>query len=227
MPDQPALILVVEDDDSQRDILDYNLKRTGYQTLVASDGDEAEVLLAEESPDLALLDWMLPGVSGLELARRIRARKSTRDIPIIMLTALGEVEDMVRGLDVGADDYIVKPYSTAELLARIRSALRRIRPDESDVLTVGPIEMHLAAHRVVVSGSEVSVGPLEYKLLRTLMEKPGRIFERDDLLDRVWGRDVYVGTRTVDVHIGRLRKALEPEGSKLIRTVRGSGYGIG
>lgn len=222
-----AQILVVEDETAQREVIAYNLRKEGYNVRTAHDGDEAELELAEEVPDLVLLDWMMPGASGLELARRIRARSETRSLPIIMLTARAEEEDVIRGLDIGADDYITKPYSVSQLLARVRSVLRRTASGGSDTLSVGDIEMNVEAHRVYVAGREVSLGPLEFKLLRVLMERPGRVYERDQLLNKVWGREVYVDSRTVDVHIGRLRKSLGPAVQDQIRTIRGKGYALG
>ena len=226
MAEDAPLILVVEDEAAQREVLAYNLKKAGYGVLIAKTGDEAEEILAEETPDLILLDWMLPGVSGLELGRRIRSERTSREIPVIMLTARGAEEDVIRALDTGADDYVTKPYSVSELLARIRATLRRSRTGGADVLEVGPIRMDIPGRRVLIDGTEIALGPLEFKLLRTFLERPGRIFERDQLLDLVWGRDIYVGSRTVDVHVGRLRKALGPKGQGFIRTVRGSGYGV-
>jgi len=227
MASSRAQILVVEDEAAQLEVIAYNLRKEGYDVRTAQDGDEAELELAEEVPDLILLDWMMPGASGLELARRIRARSGTREVPIIMLTARAEEEDVIRGLDVGADDYITKPYSVTELLARVRSTLRRSKSGGANSIRHGDIEMSVDTHRVYVSGTEISLGPLEFKLLRTLLERPGRVFERDQLLDRVWGRSVFVDTRTVDVHVGRLRKALGPEAASLLRTVRGKGYALG
>jgi two-component system phosphate regulon response regulator PhoB len=227
MSNQGAQILVVEDEATQREVIAYNLRKEGYVVRVAQDGNAAELELAEAVPDLILLDWMMPGASGLELARRIRRRPETKDVPVIMLTARAEEEDIIRGLDVGADDYVTKPYSVTELLARVRSALRRSRSSVEDVISVGTIEMNIESYRVHVGDHEVSLGPLEFKLLRTLMERPGRVFERDQLLDKVWGRDIDVESRTVDVHIGRLRKALGEDAGNQIRTVRGIGYAIG
>ncbi len=221
-----ARILVVEDEPAQREVVAYNLRKEGYDVRTANDGDEAELALAEEVPDLILLDWMMPGASGLELARRIRRRSETLHTPVIMLTARTEEEDVIRGLDVGADDYIKKPYSISELLARVKSVLRRSNSGASGVLTAGQIEMNVETYRVHVSGREVSLGPLEFKLLRTLMDRPGRVFARDQLLDRVWGRDADVESRTVDVHIGRLRSSLGSTAGGQIRTVRGIGYSI-
>ena len=227
MSNQGAQILVVEGEATQREVIAYNLRKEGYVVRVAQDGNAAELELAEAVPDLILLDWMMPGASGLELARRIRRRPETKDVPVIMLTARAEEEDIIRGLDVGADDYVTKPYSVTELLARVRSALRRSRSSVEDVISVGTIEMNIESYRVHVGDHEVSLGPLEFKLLRTLMERPGRVFERDQLLDKVWGRDIDVESRTVDVHIGRLRKALGDDAGNQIRTVRGIGYAIG
>lgn len=227
MSNQGAQILVVEDEATQREVIAYNLRKEGYVVRVAQDGNAAELELAEAVPDLILLDWMMPGASGLELARRIRRRPETKDVPVIMLTARAEEEDIIRGLDVGADDYVTKPYSVTELLARVRSALRRSRSSVEDVISVGTIEMNIESYRVHVGDHEVSLGPLEFKLLRVLMERPGRVFERDQLLDKVWGRDIDVESRTVDVHIGRLRKALGEDAGNQIRTVRGIGYAIG
>lgn len=221
------MILLVEDEPSQREVLAYNLQAAGYDVLTAASGDEGKIMLQETTPDLVLLDWMLPGISGIELCRQIRARSETRDLPVMMLTARGEDEDKVRGLDTGADDYIAKPYSMSELVARIRALMRRATSASGDVLEYGPICMNLAEHRVTVAGGEVSLGPLEYRLLRLLLERPGRVFSRDQLLDRVWGQDIYVDSRTVDVHVGRLRKALGPTSGDPIRTVRGAGYALG
>ena len=220
-------ILVIEDEPAQRDVIVYNLKKQGYAVRTAQNGDQAELELAELVPDLVLLDWMLPGVSGLELARRIRARPATRDVPVIMLTARGEEEDVIRGLDVGADDFITKPYSVAELMARVRSVLRRSSSGGVDILQVGDIEMNIDTNRVYVTAQEVPLGPLEFNLLRTLMQRPGRVFERDQLLNTVWGRNADVDSRTVDVHIARLRKALGPTAGGEIRTIRGRGYSLG
>ena len=222
-----AQVLVVEDEATQREVIAFNLRKEGYEVRTAKDGDEAELELAEEVPDLILLDWMMPGASGLELARRIRARPETRNVPVIMLTARAEEEDVIRGLDMGADDYVTKPYSVSELVARVRSVLRRSVSGAADVIQVGEIELNVASYRVHVSGQEVSLGPLEFKLLRTLMERPGRVFQRDQLLDKVWGRDSDVESRTVDVHIGRLRASLGPDAASHIRTVRGIGYSLG
>jgi len=223
------LILVVEDEAALVEMLRYNLEAEGYRVAEAGDGEQALVLVAEESPDLVLLDWMLPQVSGIEVCRRLKRAPSTRHIPIILLTARGEEEDTIRGLDTGADDYIVKPFTLSLLLARIRAVLRRTRPALSaDKLQRGDLIVDLSAHRVIRAGTEVHLGPTEYRLLRHLMEHPARVFSREQLLDAVWGRDSYVEPRTVDVHVRRLRKALNTEGHPdAIRTVRAAGYALG
>src|SRR5471030_683310 len=221
-------ILVVEDEDSLATLLQYNLQKEGYDVAVAGDGEEALLLVDEKLPDLIVLDWMLPKISGIEVCRRLRQRTDARNVPIIMLTARGEETDRIRGLDTGADDYVVKPFSMTELLARLRAVLRRIRPSlAEDVVSVGDIEMDRAAHRVRRAGTEVHLGPTEYRLLDHLIQHPGRVFSREQLLDAVWGSDVYVEARTVDVHVGRLRKALNIEGAAdPIRTVRSAGYSL-
>ena len=221
-------ILVAEDEGALITLLRYNLEREGYRVVEAHDGEEALLLAAEEKPDLVLLDWMLPQLSGIEVCRRLRGRQESRNVPIIMLTARGEENDRIRGLDTGADDYLTKPFAMTELLARLRAVLRRIRPSlAEDVIQVGDIEMDRAAHRVRRAGVEVHLGPTEYKLLDHLIQHPGRVFSREQLLDAVWGSDVYVEARTVDVHVGRLRKALNIEGvSDPIRTVRSAGYSL-
>ncbi len=225
------LVLVVEDEPAQRELLLYNLAAAGYRTAAAADGDEALLKIAEEEPDLILLDWMLPGISGIEICRRLKVRPETRAIPVIMLSARAEEADRVRGLETGADDYMVKPCSVPELMARLRTQLRRTRPaGVGERLTFGNITLEPETHRVYRAGVEVRLGPTEYRLLATLMERPGRVWSRAQLLDRVWGRDVYVETRTVDVHVGRLRKALKAagaDGTDPIRTVRGAGYALG
>ncbi len=221
-------ILVVEDEDSLATLLQYNLDKEGYKVGLAGDGEEAMVMLDEQQPDLLVLDWMLPKVSGVEVCRRVRARAETRNLPIIMLTARGEETDRIRGLDTGADDYIVKPFSMTELAARIRAVLRRIRPGlADDRVRYGDLLIDRAAHRVRRGPREVHLGPTEFRLLDYLMQHPGRVFSREQLLDAVWGSDVYVEARTVDVHIGRLRKALN-EGAEddPIRTVRSAGYSL-
>ena len=221
-------VLIVEDEPGIVELLSYNLHAAGFETGVAQDGDEAELALAERAPDVVLLDWMLPGVSGIELCRRIRKRPATRSTPIIMLTARSEEGDRVRGLDSGADDYVTKPFSPAEVIARLRAVLRRSRPATAEEkLTYADVTLDLVAHRVERDGKNVHLGPTEFRLLRHFMERPGRVFSREQLLDAVWGQDVYVETRTVDVHIRRLRKALNIDGAQdLIRTVRSAGYAL-
>ncbi|MFN3641591.1 MAG: phosphate regulon transcriptional regulator PhoB [Gemmobacter sp.] len=225
---QPT-VLLVEDESAQREVLTYNLEAEGFAVVVAETGDEALLLVQEEAPDLILLDWMLPNVSGIEVCRQVKARPETRGIPIIMLSARSEELDRVRGLETGADDYVVKPYSVAELMARLRTQLRRTRPASlGERLVFEDIMLDAGEHRVYRGGQTVSLGPTEFRLLSTLMEKPGRVWSREQLLDRVWGRDIYVDTRTVDVHIGRLRKALMRDGgTDPVRTVRGAGYSLG
>lgn len=223
-----ARILVVEDEDALGALLDYNLTHAGYSVRHCSDGDEALLALTEETPDLAILDWMLPGVSGIEICRRIRARPETRDLPVIMITARGEEEDRVRGLDTGADDYMTKPLLMTELTARIKAVLRRTRPTlAGDTASFGDITLDREVRRVHRAGREVHLGPTEFRLLDCLLQRPGRVFSREQLLDLVWGRDVYVEARTVDVHVGRLRKALNRRGEcDPIRTVRAAGYAL-
>ena len=219
-------VLVVEDEDALATLLQYNLEKEGYQVTLASDGEEALMLAGEAIPDLVLVDWMLPKVSGIEICRRLRARHETSNVPIIMLTARGEEADRVRGLDTGADDYIVKPFSMTELFARIRAVLRRIRPGlAEDVTTAGDIAIDRVAHRVKRGEREIHLGPTEFRLLDYLMQHPGRVFSREQLLDAVWGADVYVEARTVDVHVGRLRRAMKTADEiDPIRTVRSAGY---
>lgn len=219
-------VLVVEDEDALATLLQYNLEKEGYQVTVAGEGEEALILAEEDTPDLVLVDWMLPKVSGIEVCRRLRGRQETANVPIIMLTARGEETDRVRGLDTGADDYIVKPFSMTELFARIRAVLRRIRPGlAEDVVRQGDIAMDRVAHRVKRADREIHLGPTEFRLLDYLMQHPGRVFSREQLLDAVWGSDVYVEARTVDVHVGRLRKALNKKDERdPIRTVRSAGY---
>jgi two-component system phosphate regulon response regulator PhoB len=221
-------ILVVEDEDALSALLQYNLDKEGYRVSIASDGEEALVVIDEQMPDLVVLDWMLPKVSGVEVCRRLRARPETRNLPIIMLTARGEESDRIRGLDTGADDYVVKPFSMSELAARIRAVLRRIRPGlAEDRLHHGDIIVDRVAHRVRRADREIHLGPTEFRLLDYLMQHPGRVFSREQLLDAVWGSDVYVEARTVDVHIGRLRKALNQHVEfDPIRTVRSAGYSL-
>ena len=221
-------VLVVEDEDALATLLQYNLEKEGYDVTVAGDGEEALILVDERLPDLGVLDWMLPKVSGIEVCRRLRSRPETRNVPIIILTARGEETDRIRGLDTGADDYVVKPFSMTELTARIRAVLRRIRPGlAEDRIRHGDIVIDRVAHRVRRGPREVHLGPTEFRLLDYLMQHPGRVFSREQLLDAVWGSDVYVEARTVDVHIGRLRKALNQEvESDPIRTVRSAGYSL-
>jgi len=224
--DRAPRILVVEDEASLGLLLVYNLESEGYQVEHVERGDEAELRLAEETFDLVILDWMLPGLSGLEICRRLRSRDATRDMPVIMLTARGEETERVRGLSVGADDYVVKPFSTPELMARVRALLRRARPERvASRLIAGDIDLDRDTRRVRRSGREIHLGPTEFRLLEYLMEKPGRVFTRGQLLDSVWGMSAEIDERTVDVHVGRLRKALIRGREKdPIRTVRGAGY---
>jgi len=221
-------VLIVEDEPPQAEMLSYNLESAGFRTMIANNGEEGLSLARQNVPDAIILDWMLPGLSGIEVCRQLRSDATTRDIPILMLTARGEEEDRVRGIETGADDYVVKPYSPREVVGRIKGLLRRANPTLSaESIDYADISMDLIQHKVSRAGRNVHLGPIEYKLLKTLLEKPGRVFSRDRLLDLVWGRDVYVEDRTVDVHIRRLRKALnEDDGQDLIRTVRGEGYAI-
>jgi two-component system phosphate regulon response regulator PhoB len=221
-----ARIMIVEDEEPLTLLLRYNLEAEGYAVDTAARGDEAEVKLKEAAPDLIVLDWMLPGMSGIELCRRLRARAETERLPIIMLTARGEESERIRGLATGADDYIVKPFSVPELLARIRALLRRARPERVAArLAAGDLELDRETRRVSRASREVHLGPTEFRLLEFLMQSPGRVFSREQLLDGVWGRDVYIDERTVDVHVGRLRRALNRgRASDPIRTVRGTGY---
>ena len=222
----PTNILIVEDEEPLTLLLRYNLESEGYSVESVARGDEAETRLREKVPDLLLLDWMLPGLSGIELCRRLRARPETERMPILMLTARGEETERVRGLATGADDYVVKPFSVPELVARVRALLRRAKPDHiSTLLRAGDIELDRETKRVHRAGRELHLGPTEFRLLEFLMQSPGRVFSREQLLDSVWGQDVYIDERTVDVHVGRLRKALNrPRQPDPIRTVRGSGY---
>lgn len=221
-------ILIVEDEPALLELLSYNLEREGFEAVATADGEEALLILAERQVDLALLDWMLPGISGIELCRRLRRAPDTKSLPIIMLTARSEEADRIRGLDTGADDYMSKPFSPDELIARIRAVLRRIRPAvDAEGLDYAGVAMDLVSHRVNRDGRAIQLGPTEFRLLRHFMEHPGRVFSREQLLDSVWGRDVYVDERTVDVHIRRLRKALNAGGEPdLIRTVRSAGYAL-
>ena len=221
-------VLVVEDEDALSTLLQYNLEKEGYAVRLAVDGEEALVQVDERLPDLIVLDWMLPKISGIEVCRRLRSRVETRNVPIVMLTARGEESDRIRGLDTGADDYVIKPFSMTELTARLRAVLRRIRPGlAEDRVHQGDIVVDRVAHRVRRGVREVHLGPTEFRLLDYLMQHPGRVFSREQLLDAVWGSDVYVEARTVDVHIGRLRKALNREDEvDPIRTVRSAGYSL-
>ena len=222
-------ILLVEDEPAQRAVLAYNLKSEGFDVIEAEDGEEALVMAQESLPDLVLLDWMLPHVSGLEVCRRLKSGKATRALPVIMLSARSEELDKVRGLETGADDYMVKPYSVAELMARVRKELRRTRPASvGEELVFDDIVLDAGSHRVSRAQNEIKLGPTEFRLLAAFLENQGRVLSREQLLDRVWGRDIYVDTRTVDVHIGRLRKALmQHGGDDPLRTVRGAGYALG
>ncbi|MDP3491635.1 MAG: phosphate regulon transcriptional regulator PhoB [Hyphomonadaceae bacterium] len=220
--------LIVEDEPALVELLKYNLVKEGYEVAIATDGEEALLTIEERQPDIVLLDWMLPKLAGIEVARRLRSKATTRNLPIIMLTARAEETDRIRGLDVGADDYMTKPFSMSELTARIRAVMRRIRPAlAEDVVVVGDISIDRAAHRVTRNEVEIHLGPTEFRLLDYFIQHPGRVFSREQLLDAVWGSDVYVETRTVDVHIGRLRKALSKAGGEdPIRTVRSAGYAL-
>jgi two-component system, OmpR family, phosphate regulon response regulator PhoB len=226
--EQPT-VLVVEDEGAQREVLAYNLEAEGFRVTSAENGEEALILVDELSPDIIVLDWMLPSVSGIEVCRRLKSRADTRHVPIIMLSARSEEVDRVRGLETGADDYVIKPYSVVELMARVRTQLRRTRPSSVGVvLEFSDIRLDPESHKVFRDGNTLKLGPTEFRLLTTFMEKPGRVWSREQLLDRVWGRDIYVDTRTVDVHIGRLRKALcQYGGEDPLRTVRGAGYALG
>ena len=221
-------ILVVEDEESLSLLLRYNLEAEGYEVETIDRGDEAEIRLAEQVPDLLVLDWMLPGLSGIELCRRLRMRRDTEKLPVIMLTARGEETERVRGLTTGADDYVVKPFSVPELMARIKAMLRRSNPEAlSSQLRAGDIELDRESHRAYRNGRELKLGPTEFRLLEFFLAAPGRVFSREQLLDGVWGRDVYVDERTVDVHVGRLRKAINRGRERdPIRTVRGAGYSL-
>jgi len=223
-----ANIMVVEDEEALFALLEYNLSREGFNPRVISDGDEAMLAIEEDRPDLVLLDWMLPGLSGIEICRRIRTKSDLRDMPVIMMTARGEEADRIRGLDTGADDYLTKPFSIPEMIARVRALLRRARPTISSVVaTYGDLSLDRETRRVHRAGREIHLGPTEFRLLDCLLQRPGRVYSREQLLDLVWGRDVYVEIRTVDVHVGRLRKALNPRGEKdPIRTVRAAGYAL-
>lgn len=222
------LILLVEDEPAQQEVLSYNLQSEGFRLLTAAEGEEALLIAEEQTPDVIVLDWMLPKVSGIEVCRQLRSRPKTKSIPILMLTARGDEADCIRGLDSGADDYVVKPFSVNELVARLRALLRRTRPGSvGESLTYGGLIMDTLQHKVTLNGERVRLGPTEFRLLATLLEKPGRVWEREQLLDRVWGREADIDLRTVDVHVGRLRKALKESGhDDPIRTVRGVGYSL-
>lgn len=221
-------IVIAEDEKAVSELLRYNLEAEGYETAIANDGEEAMLLIDERIPDLMLLDWMLPKISGIEICRRVRTRQETANLPIIMLTARTEEADRIRGLETGADDYVTKPFSTNELMARVKAVLRRIRPAlMDDKIRVGDIQIDRTTHRVTRGDQDIHLGPTEFRLLEYFAQHPGRVFSREQLLDGVWGSDVYVEARTVDVHIGRLRKALMIEGGKNpIRTVRSAGYSL-
>lgn len=221
-------ILVVEDEEALATLLEYNLRKEGYSVSIATDGEEALFQVAEEQPDLIILDWMIPKVSGIEVCRRLRSKSETKNIPVIMLTARSEESDRVRGLETGADDYLTKPFSTAELIARARAVLRRIRPAlVQDTVIHGNIILDRTSHRVKREDKEIHLGPTEFRLLEHLIQHPGRVFSREQLLNAVWGSDVFVEVRTVDVHIGRLRKALNKyDQGDPIRTVRSAGYSL-
>ncbi|HKL45507.1 MAG TPA: phosphate regulon transcriptional regulator PhoB [Roseovarius sp.] len=226
--DQPT-VLLVEDEPAQREVLGYNLEADGFRVVTASNGEEALLMVSEMPPDIIVLDWMMPNVSGIEVCRQLKTRSETRAIPIIMLSARSEEVDRVRGLETGADDYVIKPYSLVELMARVRAQLRRTRPATvGERLEYDDIVLDAETHRVTRCDKPLKLGPTEFRLLSTFMEKPGRVWSREQLLDRVWGREIYVDTRTVDVHIGRLRKALcQHGGDDPLRTVRGAGYALG
>lgn len=227
MGNQPR-VMVVEDEEALSVLLKYNLESEGYRVDAELRGDEAEIALRESVPDLLILDWMLPGLSGIELCRRLRARPETQRLPIIMLTARGEESERIRGLSTGADDYVVKPFSTPELMARVKAMLRRARPEiVASVLKVGELELDRETHRVYRNGREIKLGPTEFRLLEFFLQAPGRVFSRAQLLDGVWGEDIYVDDRTVDVHIGRLHKSINIGKMRdPIRTVRGAGYSL-
>ncbi len=219
-------ILVVDDEEPIRQMIAYGLEREGYRVVGAASAQEARVAIADQRPDLVLLDWMLPGISGLELARSLRREDTTRELPVIMLTARADETDKVRGLDTGTDDYVTKPFSMRELVARIRAVLRRTTPgDAEEVIELGGIRLDAGSHRVTAAGQAVRLGPTEFRLLQFFMGHPERVYSRAQLLDRVWGPSIYVEERTVDVHIRRLRKALtEHSAEHLVQTVRGTGY---
>ncbi len=221
----PKRVLIVEDEVAIREMVGFALRRAEFEMEEAADGSEAQARIFERRPDLLLLDWMLPDTSGIDLVRRLRKEAATADLPIIMLTAKGEEEDRIRGLETGADDYITKPFSPRELIARIRAVLRRASPDDGERLEIGGLCLDSASHRVTAHGEQVDLGPTEYRLLQFLMRHADRVFSRSQLIDRVWGGGVYIEERTVDVHVRRLRKVLGPHRCDgLIQTVRGAGY---
>lgn len=220
-------ILIVEDEKDIRDLIIYALEAKGYETISTDDGEKALKMLKENKPDLVILDWMLPSVSGLEICRNIRRDKNIKNIPIIMLTAKITEDDKILGLDSGADDYITKPFSTAELSSRVKAILRRTERNNSKKLKYADIEMDLIAHKIIRNGRKIKLGPKEYKLLKNFLEQPHRVFSRDQLLDRIWGENIYVEPRTVDVHIRRLRKAITADNEiNIIRTIRDAGYSL-
>ncbi|WP_205410836.1 phosphate regulon transcriptional regulator PhoB [Salaquimonas pukyongi] len=225
---EPPLVLIVEDEPAQTELLRYNFDKTGFRTITAADGEEGVLLARERRPDLIVLDWMLPELSGIEVCRQLKRDAEVRQIPVMMLTARGEETDKVRGLDTGADDYVVKPYSVNELLARARALLRRANPASmGETLVHGDLVLDQVQHKVIRNSKPVKLGPTEFRLLTVLMERPGRVWSRGQLLDRVWGQDMEIDYRTVDVHVGRLRKALRQEGkADPIRTVRAAGYSL-
>ena len=222
-------VLLVEDESAQREMLAYNLEAEGFDVITADNGEDGLILVDENDPDLIVLDWMMPQLSGIEVCRRLKSNSKTCQIPVIMLSARADEVDRVHGLETGADDYVAKPYSVIELMARVKAHLRRIRAAAvGNRLEYGDIMLDPETHKVFRSQSELKLGPTEFRLLSTFMEKPGRVWSRDQLLDRVWGRDIYVDSRTVDVHVGRLRKALcQNGGDDPLRTVRGAGYALG
>ena len=222
-------VLLVEDESAQREMLAYNLEAEGFDVITADNGEDGLILVDENDPDLIVLDWMMPQLSGIEVCRRLKSNSKTCQIPVIMLSARADEVDRVHGLETGADDYVAKPYSVIELMARVKAHLRRIRAAAvGNRLEYGDIMLDPETHKVFRSQSELKLGPTEFRLLSTFMEKPGRVWSRDQLLDRVWGRDIYVDTRTVDVHVGRLRKALcKYGGDDPLRTLRGVGYALG
>jgi two-component system phosphate regulon response regulator PhoB len=227
--DIEAKVLIVDDETAIVTLLKYNMEREGFKVFTTGDGEEALVLVKEHRPDIIVLDWMLPSMTGIDVCKQLRAVDETKNVPIIMLSARGEESDRIRGLDAGADDYMTKPFSPAELVARVRAVFRRIRPALSQKsLSFAGVDMDLTGHKVTRHGTEIHLSPTEFSLLRYLMEHPKRVFSREQLLDAVWGQDIYVELRTVDVHVRRLRKGLNYDGSQpdLIRTVRSSGYAL-